>query len=382
MTDRMLNQDEIDALLQMAEDPEPSSVAGPRGVTQLSDEEIDALGEVGNIAMGASATTLSTLLNQRVSITSPVVEARLREDLVGAFQIPYLVVEVGYTEGFEATTLLVIKIRDACMIADLMMGNDGSNPPEALDELSISAASEAMNQMVGSAATSLSQMVGRPISITPPVAHVLEQESISTHPVFSTFEDTMVVVNFNMTIGSLVNTEIMQIMTVDIARTEARMFLSSLELDDDIATTDIATEDLPAPKPAPKPAPVTPPTEHASIPVRAEVPTDGQTAPPVSQGAAPAAPRVNDDKLNLIQDIPLKVTVILGRTRRPINEVLGLAPGAIVELAALADEPVEILVNGVTVAKGEVVVVNENFGVRITSIMSPRERVEQLYGIR
>ncbi|RJX17003.1 MAG: flagellar motor switch phosphatase FliY [Desulforudis sp.] len=379
----MLDQDEIDALLKMAEDtaPEENPVSeAPAGdLSDLTREEIDAIGEVGNIALGASATTLSTLLNQKVSITSPRVEARLRDDLLGEFVIPYLVVEVGYTEGLEATTLLVVKIRDACIIADLMMGNDGTNPPETLDELSISAASEAMNQMVGSSATSLSQMVGRTISISPPVAHVLEEKTVRTHEVFSSFEDVMITINFNMKIGDLVDTEIMQIMTLDIARKEADLLWSNIEGGSDALSTETPADTL-AVSPVVQAEPA-PPMRTTTQPPEAPPPVE-QAPALESPAAPPPAPRMEDNKLNLILDIPLKVTVILGRTRRPIKEVLGLAPGAIVELAALADEPVEILVNGVTVAKGEVVVVNENFGVRITSIMSPRERVEQLYGNR
>ncbi len=379
----MLDQDEIDALLKMAEDtaPEENPVSeAPAGdLSDLTREEIDAIGEVGNIALGASATTLSTLLNQKVSITSPRVEARLRDDLLGEFVIPYLVVEVGYTEGLEATTLLVVKIRDACIIADLMMGNDGTNPPETLDELSISAASEAMNQMVGSSATSLSQMVGRTISISPPVAHVLEEKTVRTHEVFSSFEDVMITISFNMKIGDLVDTEIMQIMTLDIARKEADLLWSNIEGGSDALSTETPADTL-AVSPVVQAEPAPPMRMTTQLP---EAPPPVEQAPALESPAAPPpAPRMEDNKLNLILDIPLKVTVILGRTRRPIKEVLGLAPGAIVELAALADEPVEILVNGVTVAKGEVVVVNENFGVRITSIMSPRERVEQLYGNR
>lgn len=421
MNDNILDQAEIDALLRMAQTPgrkagaespgagesTPGSEAGPEaglppGTGEVPDpdpdadldadpealpegasavltrEEQDALGEVGNIAMGAAATTLSTLLGKKVSITSPVVAVTSRGELISTFKTPYLVVNIRYTEGLEAGTLLVIRVRDAAVIADLMMGNDGTNPSEELDELGISAASEAMNQMVGTSATSLASLVGRSISISPPTAEVLDEDS-AADTIIAGFAGPAVTVSFEMKIGDLVDTEIMQIMNVETARMEAALLWGSLdkaEAEPETAASPAGAPAVPVVEPA-APGAATPPAPGAKQPVR---PPESVPEAKVRTPAPVPGTVVDKRKLDLILDIPLKVTVILGRTQRPIQEVLGLAPGAIVELAALADEPVEILVNGVLVAKGEVVVVNENFGVRITSISSPRERMRQLYG--
>lgn len=379
MSDNILDQAEIDALLRMAEENSPAEEPPEADPPVLTKEEEDALGEVGNIAMGAAATTLSTLLNQKVSITSPRVEVKSRKDLLATFTIPYLVVNIRYTEGIEASTLLVIRVRDAAVIADLMMGNDGSNPAEELDELGVSAASEAMNQMIGASATSLASLVGRSITISPPTAEVMEQGD-EADAALAEFEGMMVTISFKMQIGELVDTEIMQIMTVETAKEEAALLWEHLAgsgaVSEEAPAEETATEEAAAPEVWPEEK-VTPAFRDEGGALQPD--RSAEASAPVSRPAPPGTAAVDKEKLDLILDIPLKVTVILGRTRRPIQEVLDLAPGAIVELAALADEPVEILVNGVMVAKGEVVVVNENFGVRITSILGPRERMEQLY---
>ncbi|AZK60281.1 Flagellar motor switch protein FliN [Candidatus Desulforudis audaxviator] len=381
--DKILDQEEIDALLKAGGAKAPGEREGVRKdpAGELTDVEKDTLGEIGNICMGSAATTLSALLGQKVSITSPVVTVKPREELLKQFTVPYLAIEVKFTAGLEGSVLLVIEVKDAAVVADLMMGNDGKNPPPELGEMEISAASEAMNQMIGTSATALAQLVGRTVSISPPRARVL-QINADAEKVVGEFEAVMVVVSFNMQVGDLIDTSIFQIMTVDTARNEADLLLRGLD-----------TSAEPAAAAEPKPEPAAPPRQPAGqtatvyqVPYPKTTPApDPAPAPAWSQEAPGTAPDAGAgfselalEKLDLILDLPLKVTVILGRSKRPIKDVLGLTPGSIMELSNLADEPVEILVNGALVAWGEVVVVNDNFGVRITSIISPRDRIQNL----
>lgn len=343
-----------------------SAACGP--ADELTAEEKDALGEIGNISMGAAATTLSELLGQKVTITSPRVVACRQEKLFRSFKIPYIIIQVEFKEGLQGFNVLIIQLKDAMVMADLMMGGDGTGVAEQISEMELSAASEAMNQMIGSASTSLATMFRRTVNISPPTTRVLEMTAEGADYRLSD-EDPIVVVSFKMTIGNLVDTEIMQIMSLSTAREEAALLLGQLA-------------DAPS-GPAPDAEKAARAAEGTAAPppaAYADAPAAPRAAPPPGNGAARRTMLSEEEqrKLELLLDIPLQVSVVLGRSRRPIKDVLGLTPGAIVELSSLVDEPVEVLVNGTLVARGEVVVVNENFGVRITSIISPEERVERL----
>ena len=399
-----------------------------RPAPDLTQAEKDALGEIGNISMGSAATTLSELLRQRVTITSPKVTTCWQEELFATFQVPYILIQVDFKLGLEGFNVLIIKAGDAALIADLMMGGDGTKPSGEISELELSAASEAMNQMIGTASTSLSTIFGRTISISPPQATILEVFAGAKDYRLPT-ADPIVVVSFQMKVGELLDTELMQIMSIQTAREEAGLLLAQVA---GIAAPGPAipagpagpeAEEVPSGQekvsgsgPAAFAAPVTPAApagKAAAGPVREEAaalaagrkevpfpaPAAAATPSPVSAAAAAAAQAIpfpaaqaapavsilsetEQRRLELLLDIPLKVSVILGRTKRPIKEVLSLTPGAIVELSSQVNEPVEILVNGTLIARGEVVAVNENFGVRITDIISPRERIQQLGGER
>ncbi|GBF33215.1 flagellar motor switch protein FliN [Desulfocucumis palustris] len=430
----MLSQAEIDALLNgTAGEPEvapeaPAVEAGQEAPAEtapvtvavdgeyLTHEEKDSLGEIGNITMGSASTTLSELLRQKVTITSPKVNILTQEQMFNTFSVPYVFIQVEYVSGLQGFNVLVLRLRDASVIADLMMGGDGSNPSEdEIGEIEISAASEAMNQMIGTASTSLSNMFGRMINISPPTTNLLKSQEVMTYRLPA--GDPVVVISFNMQIGNLLDTEIMQVLSIETAKEEAALLWEYL------MGMSAGEASLPEPEPAgsfddnytdmAEEAPITEQTPLATAEsviqgfMGAEAPQPRQTAgsqgqvsetrapgakgqttggqtygvPPVSQPVTysfPSLTQVEQRKLELLLDVPLRVSVILGRTKRPIKEVLNLTPGAIVELQSLVDEPVEILVNGTLVARGEVVVVNENFGVRITSIISPEERIKQL----
>lgn len=350
----------------------------------LSEAEMDALGEVGNICMGSAATTLSMLLNQKVNITSPRLTISSMEELFDSFVAPHITIFVRFIEGLSGFNILIMKVRDASVLADLMMGGDGSNVSDEINEISISAASEAMNQMIGSASTSMATMFGRTVNISPPETKVYYSADESELPEFGV-EGPVVVVWFKMTIGDILDTQIMQVMGFDTAREEAGLILSELIPDKEKHQPEAAeAEDLSgmldeiAGKDIPGETKSVEQVKHHESPV-GSAPSFTHAA--VRQGplkAEPAASGFDQQRLDLILDIPLKVTVLLGRTRWPIKDILGLAPGSVVELQSLVDEPVEVLVNGTLVATGEVVVVNENFGVRISNIIGPTERLQNL----
>ena len=379
MSDSFLSQEEIDALLRN----EAAPAAAPASANLLSDVEIDALGEIGNISMGSAATTMSVLLSRRVEITTPRVSIGRLEEMRKEYPMPYIIVEVRFTEGINGTNLLAMKEKDAAIIADLMMGNDGSNPPEDMSELYMSAVAEAMNQMMGATATSLSSIFKNRVDLAPPKVRLIDLAGNDNITDSVKDGESLARIAFRMVVEGLIDSEIMLILPLGVARDMVDGLLHS---------------SAPAPTPAPQPA--KPAAAPQSAPMAA-APAAAQpmyvTPPP--QQRAPAAMamdqnvlvqpaqfaplkqtvlNVGDSNIGMIMDVPLQVTVELGRTRKLIREILELAPGSVLELDKLAGEPVDILVNGKIVAKGEVVVIDENFGVRITGIVSMQERASTL----
>lgn len=370
-----LSQDEIDALLKGGDD-----TAQEQPESGLSLMEQDTIGEIGNISFGSSATALSTLLNQKVEITTPTVSVIEKSHLNDEFPHPYVSIGVSYTEGFSGNNLLVIKQEDAAIIADLMMGGDGTNADPALGEIHLSAVQEAMNQMMGSAATSMSTVFSKKIDISPPEVDLLDvNEGEGTEQIPK--EDPLVKVSFRLKVGDLIDSHIMQLYPLTFAK----------DLIDELTNQDggeepVQTEEAQPPvqeKPAPSPNQAPAQTQRQeSAPKRqgtAKVSEPVQVAPAEFQSFAPqteAQPHLQN--LDMLMDIPLSVTVELGRTNRSVKEVLELSTGSIIELDKLAGEPVDILVNQRVVAKGEVVVIDENFGVRVTDILSQAERISKL----
>ena len=398
----MLSQEEIDALLRgdsgdSAEDDSVLSAA----VVSLSAEEIDALGEIGNISMGTSATTLFTLLNNKVSITTPKVSITTWDELAEEYDKPYVAVQVQYTHGLEGTNLLVLKERDVRIITDLMMGGSGEDSGEEISDLHLSAIGEAMNQMIGSSSTSLATMFNKKIDISPPRAFVISfaDDTKSNIGGLDPIEK-IVKISFKMEVGDVIDSEIMQILPIDFAKDLVSNLYSSMR-----GTL------------SPEPTPVSPPP---SAPPLIETPTPKvaaqyqspqaqyQQAPPPQYQQSPQyemrmpeariqqeEPRMvnvqpvhyqnfeagdawspEKESMELIMDVPLEITVELGRTKKYIKDILEFSPGTILELDKLAGEPVDILVNGKYIAKGEVVVIDESFGVRITDIISTAKRIK------
>jgi flagellar motor switch protein FliN/FliY len=379
MSDSFLSQEEIDALLRN----EAAPAAAPASANLLSDVEIDALGEIGNISMGSAATTMSVLLSRRVEITTPRVSIGRLEEMRKEYPMPYIIVEVRFTEGINGTNLLAMKEKDAAIIADLMMGNDGANPPEDMSELYMSAVAEAMNQMMGATATSLSSIFKNRVDLAPPKVRLIDLAGNDNITDSVKQGESLARIAFRMVVEGLIDSEIMLILPLGVAREMVDGLLHS-----SAPTPPPASQSA---KPAAAPQPASMPAAPAAAQPMYVTPPPQQRAPAamtmdqnVLVQPAQFAPlkqtvlNVSDSNIGMIMDVPLQVTVELGRTRKLIREILELAPGSVLELDKLAGEPVDILVNGKIVAKGEVVVIDENFGVRITGIVSMQERASTL----
>ena len=419
--DGMLSQDEINALLSgmdlSGDSPQPAeSSTAETQATAAADEELltpvecDAIGEIANISMGSSATTLYSLVNRKVNITTPVVSLATWETVIDDYQRPCVFIQIRYTVGLDGSNIMVLKESDVKVIADLMMGGDGSNTEGELEELHLSAISEAMNQMMGSSATSLSTMLGKMIDISPPEASLVDLAAFDDGGSIAPFlKGTFVKITFRMQIDDLVDSTIMQLYPIDFART----------LYDTFITTQTGES---APEPEPEPEPYIPPTvtpepAYNSAPDMNQMGMNqmnmnqmnmnqmGMNQMNMAGGNPMGMPGMGMPQMNmnqmgmnnmqgmniqnaqfqnfsndysavqsrenigLIMDVPLDVTVELGRTSKSISDILDFAPGTIIELDKIAGEPIDVLVNGKFVAKGEVVVIEENFGVRVTEII-------------
>ena len=447
-----LSQDEINALLSgmSLSDDEPGNVENSEGVGQtaednvLSDMDKDAIGEVGNISMGSSATTLYSLVNKKVNITTPEVELIRWDDLMNQYERPCVFIQIKYTVGLDGTNILILKEHDVKVITDLMMGGDGTNTEDELSELHLSAISEAMNQMMGAAATSLSTMLGQKIDISPPNATLLDLTQVEDGRDISEFlGGTFVKISFRMQIGDdddiLVDSTIMQLYPIEFARNVVDIFMGTQSSSEAGSGQSGAGAPAAAPDAGQQAGAGMNPQMGAPQPGMGMGPQMGMDPqalngygmgagmnPQMGMGMGPqmgmnpqamngygmgpgmANPQMgmnpqamngygmgsqmamqnvnvqpaqfqsfaNDgrgiagqENIGLIMDVPLNVTVELGRTSKSISEILDFAPGTIIELERIAGEPIDVLVNGKFVAKGEVVVIEECFSVRITEII-------------
>ena len=419
--DGMLSQDEINALLSGMDEPgsesapEDAAAAQPDSASAGSDldesvltaMEKDAIGEVANISMGSSATTLSSLVNRRVNITTPVVTLARWENVLRDYEKPCVFIQIKYTVGLDGSNILVLKEHDVKVITDLMMGGDGSNVEGELGELHLSAISEAMNQMMGSSATSLSTMLDKMIDISPPEASFVDLSTFKSGGDIAPFlADIFVKIAFRMQIDDLVDSTIMQLYPIDFAKELCDTFLKN-------QLSDTASE--PAPQAAAPQGGMAPQMDMnqmgmpqmgmPQMQMGMGMPQMGMDMnqmgmPQMQMGMGmpqmqtqmgmpqmQMMPNMNiqpaqfqsfsrdtgampgQETIGLIKDVPLEVTVELGRTSKSIAEILDFTPGTIIELDKIAGEPIDILVNGRLVARGEVVVIEESFGVRVTEII-------------
>ncbi|MCB9010639.1 MAG: flagellar motor switch phosphatase FliY [Actinobacteria bacterium] len=363
-------------------------VAPERFPESLTADERDALGEIGNISMASAATTLSTLLGHQAVITTPTVAVTTEDDVKALYDRPAALVRIHYTEGLSGVNVFVISTRDASVVADLMMGGSGT-PSDEIDEIHASAVGEAMNQMMGAAATSMASMFGMRVDISSPEVQVLDMATPDAEIGLNGTDEPTVCVSFDLEVGEFLNTTLMQLMPLSFAKELVSALLASQEAS---GSAPAASDDQPAPaEPPPAAAPETEPQLAAAAaaattapPPPAAAPTAGAvqerpgavaqpvTFPSLDGGAAPGVP----GDIGLLMDIPLQVSVELGRTQLRIRNVLELVPGSIIELERLAGEPVDVLVNGRQLARGEVVVIDEEFGIRITEIASQASRLQ------
>lgn len=387
--DGVLSQEEINALLN-----EPGAGAASNQ-EELTESERDAIGEISNICLGTAATTLFSLVNRRVEISTPVVSYATWDDIVSQYERPCVFIRIAYTEGLDGSNILVLRENDVKIITDLMMGGDGTNTEGELGELHLSAISEAMNQMMGSSATSLSSMLNRKIDISPPKSDLIDlQDDVDESQIDEFLTKRFVKISFRMEIGDLVDSEIMQLYPFDFAKDMCAGVSHNMEMDSR-SVKEETRQETPAPTPAPAPAPTQAPQMDQQMSQAAMGGQQMMNQQPMGQQmmgqqmmGQPMGQPVNvqpaqftafssgsmgvyqPENINLIMDVPLEVTVELGRTTKSISEVLDFAPGKIIELNRIAGESIDVLVNGKFVAKGEVVVIEESFGVRITEIIN------------
>lgn len=381
--DNILSQEEINALL---DGMSPSGLEDTDQNKELSEEEKDVIGEVSNIAMGAASTTLSSLLSHRVEITAPKVSYSTWDELSNEYDRPCVLIQIYYKEGLDGSNILLIKDKDVKYIADLMMGGDGNNIEAELSELDLSAISEAMNQMMGTAATSLSTFIDKKVDITPPTSVIIDlNDSVENLDIAPFLKEKFVKVSFDMNIGENVNTDIMQLYPFEFAHDIYNEFVQVFEESSKEYEKKLVDNEKSSNKQSNNiqtninnfdnnnmynnqqvvQQPVNNPDN--SFNQREDVNIHTASFQPFTSNNDN---NDNQENINIIMDVPLEVRVELGRTSKSIKEILSFAPGTIVELDKLSGEPVDLLVNNKTVAKGEVVVIDESFGIRISEILN------------
>lgn len=347
---------------------------------EITDIERDTLGEIGNMSMGSAATSLSMILNNKVSITTPTVSVETMDDIKLHYPMPYLIVGVSYTKGITGKNIFAIQAGDAAIIADLMMGGNGTNVTDELDEIRQSAVSEAMNQMMGAVATSLSQIFKKTIDISPPQVQMVDMSTSDEVTEFLSNDDPIIKISFKMEVEGIIDSEIMQILPLNVAKELVKNLLDNAKDASNPVQSDtsvsVKTPELATPA-QPTQQPVKSPMSQSisSSNIGSNVSVQPAQFTPLTAGNNVTHESKNID---LILDVPLNITVQLGSTKKSIREILELSSGSVLELDKLAGEPVDILVNGKFLAKGEVVVIDENFGVRITDIATPLERTKTL----
>lgn len=422
MTD-LLSQEEIDALLhsgtgddaggksEAAPAAKSGSSAGGSGgrnvADMLSKEAIEQLSEVAKLSLGATSSVVQMLLNRPVEINLEqlrVVSYGTLADESGNEE--FIIAKIAYIEGFDGNSYLLLKKQIAAIIGDLMMGQDGSNAQ--FQDMHKSAVGEMMNQMMGKTTTTLSEVFKKRVDIAPPQVEMVKFDV--TPPPMPDFgsEAVFLRIGFRVKIGDIVETEMIQLQPIDFAKLMASELTKPQKVEPRKAPPPPPPGPLPTvqmPQSAPMPGPM-----PGSMPgVMPGMPMPGMPMPGMGmqgmqgmpmQGGMPGMgmPGMQSmqgnpaefgmlqmpmgmglqSNIDLLLDVPLQITVELGRTRMLIKDVLELGIGSVVELNKLAGEAVEIFVNHKLIAKGEVVVIDENFAVRITSIVNPQDRLQVL----
>ena len=404
--------------------------------TVFNSMELDAIGELMNISLGSSATAVSNMLDHRVDITTPKVQVVSVEDFsIGELE-PAIGIEIKYVSGLEGSNIMLLKRSDVKTIVDILMGSETPDDEFELNELTISAVCEVMNQMMGAASTALSDFLGYPVNISTPQSFALDDIEQFKKDHFPADSGNLVVVRFMLGIENVLKSEFVNVMSVDLARELLAGFEMNFGAPEEKSKTEAApasaqetqtapsapAQEAPAAQPVPAqeapaaqssgtvlsqaeierllaangaPAPGQPATQE---PVPQTVPT-AQPAPAQPAPAVPAQPvyvpepkvinskpvqfpeldlrerlgKEQADNLEMIMSVPLEISVEIGRTRRKVEDILALSKGSLVVLDKLAGDQVDLFVNGLCVARGDVVVIDDNFGVRITEVLKHAE---------
>jgi flagellar motor switch protein FliN/FliY len=380
-----LSQEEIDSLINSGDDSSDED----NGV-ELTEDQIDVIGEIGNIAMGSAATALFTLLNKKVDITAPSVDISSFKEVVEEYTQPFVLVKVEYVEGLEGLNLLILDSKDAAIIADLMMGGSGENvdAETELDEIHLSAVGEAMNQMMGSSSTSISNIIDKVVNISPPEP-IFDVDTDEFENDYFDKEDPLIVTSFDLKIGNLIDSKFKQLAPLQFTK----KLIKSLQENNEglTAKTDNSMQSSVSAEVAEKSS-----KEKKVEKDKKETQNVKQTATKTSTNKQLKSsdkvdvqeaqfPQFGEKEgqglpqnMELLKDVPLTVTVRLGKSKMTISEVLDLGEGSIIELDKLAGELVDLYVNGKLIAKGEVVVIDESFGFRVKDIISPAERISDI----
>lgn len=389
MSDGSISQEEIDALLKNGDNTQKSGASSNE--ESLTTQEMDTIGEVSNICMGTAATALFSLVNKKVEISTPVVSLATWKNIIDEYEKPCVLIKIIYTKGLNGSNELVLKESDVRVITDLMMGGTGENVEGELTDIHLSAISEAMNQMMGASATSISSMLSKTVDISPPTSTLIRLETVEDASELNEFlNGTFVKIEFRLQIGDLVDSKIMQLYPISLVKQMCTDVANTMEADTNASTP---KEELHEVGQVPQSEMQMGSLETESQ-ERNDIMANNQSSQQMNNMGQPnqsnMAPReqVNvqsanfaafqngnpviplQENIDLIKNVPLEVTVELGRTLKSIQEILDFAPGTIIELNKIAGEPIDVLVNGKYVAKGEVVVIEESFGIRITEILT------------
>ena len=374
--------EEIDITEQAAQ------LAGTMPVS-LSTIESDTIGEILNISMGAAATAVSTLLGRQVSITTPDVAIVKSDELELASFEPAIGIEIKYVEGLDGSNVMIMRRKDIKAIVMLLIGEVSGDENEELDEMELSAISEIMNQMMGSSSTALASFFGKNINISTPEPFDPTQVREKIDQYHS--HDFVVSVRFALHVEGILQSDFVTIMPIEFTKELVANVMNIVDVPDQVvaAETVAPAPAVPSPAPlAPSPAPPSPippqnnggqpkvmgrsaaPQETVSVQMMKYTDFDEEENLEMSGNSS--------DNFNLILGVPLDVTVEIGRANLPVKSILDIRQGSLIELDRQAGDPADIMVNGQLIARGDVVVIDDNFGVRITEILSSKDIAKKL----
>lgn len=328
---------------------------------QFNELEQDALKEIGNISLGSAATILSQLTSRRVTITTPSISYNSVEEINDRCQAPCVLVEVEYVEGILGNNLLIVDTRDAVIIGQLMM-MEQPDPEAEINDIHLSALSEAMNMMMGAAATALSDIFQKLINIsTPKVAYKKVNEKINEHTFLNGVQG-FIQVAFRIEVEDLIDSELLQLIPLDFSREMVDFLIAKMGGAPEVPVELPELPELP------------PPEEQLITGPEAVVDSIEPVAGALQPDCSEVTEDVLDDEFALVKNIQLEVKCVAGRVRMPLEKLLRLGVGSVVELDSQVGQDVEVLINGKPVMYGEIVAVGNHFGLRLTKPLSKLRR--------